>query len=156
VETVVRGLKEDVREVSVNPAVGTSCYFELKAGERWLIFGGMSASEPNLVHAGVCSGSREIRPGNTEISKIVASYLGGPNLFFGSVRLYNGWDFKWRNDNLLSGAEIKLTGAAKEWSARTGESGKFEVQGLPPGEYRFTVSRPGPSAELVSTCISSR
>ena len=81
VETGVRGLRDDVREVRVNSAVGTSCYFELKARERWLILGAVSAGDPHLVHTGVCSGSVEMRPENTEISQIVASYLGGPNLF---------------------------------------------------------------------------
>lgn len=151
VETIVRGLPQDVQEIKVNSGVLTSCYYELKAGERWLITGALSRT--GLVYSGVCAGSREIRPGDTEITRMVASYLGGPNLFVGSVRLYKGWDSKWRDDNLLPEVDVKLTGKSRKWSARTGATGRFGVEDLPAGEYQFTVSKPGLSAEMASSSL---
>ncbi|MBL0156961.1 MAG: carboxypeptidase regulatory-like domain-containing protein [Bryobacterales bacterium] len=81
---------------------------------------------------------------------MVASYLGGPGLFFGNVRLYKGWNTAWRDDNLVEGAEISLKADAKDWTMRTGNSGRFEVRGLSPGEYRLAISKPGLSAEVES------
>ena len=147
VETIVRGLMDGTREIRVNPMIMTSCYFPLKIGQRLLIVGGTNDREPNVVHTGVCSGSREILDGDAEIERMVATHLGGPSLFFGTVRLYKDWDSRWRKDNLVPGAEVKLTGA-KDWSTRTGESGRFEVEGLPAGEYQLAVTKSGLSAEL--------
>jgi hypothetical protein len=92
-----------------------------------------------------------VRPENEDLRKIIASHMGGPNLFLGSVRLYKSWDSKYRDDALLADVDVKLAGKAKEWSARTDKSGRFIAEGLPTGEYRFSVVKPGLSAEMVST-----
>ena len=155
VETIVRGLPEGVREIHVNPSVGTSCHFGLKAGERWLIIGGIGDADPNVVQTAVCSGSQQIRPGDIESIAKVSSYLEGPSLFLGSVRFYKGWDSRWREDNLMAGAKVTLKGHPKEWSMTTGEAGTFEARGLSAGEYPLTVSKPGLGAEMEPGRISN-
>jgi hypothetical protein len=147
-ETVVRGLPGELREVRVNPAIGTSCTLELKPGQRWLILGWRDG-ESNLVRTHMCTGSRDILPGDTEIRRIVDSYRGGANLFIGNVRRYRGWDSQWRSDNFEPDVEVKLSGTAGERSLRTDKTGRFEMEGLAAGEYRFTVSKPGLRAELL-------
>jgi hypothetical protein len=175
IETMVRGLPADTLEIQVNPMLGTSCYMEMKAGERWLIFGGVGGTNPEVVMTGGCTGSTRIPPTDPHrINRMVASYQATqqqpsspvPNFVFGDVRIYKGWDTQWRNDNFVADAEVELVpvasttnsthGAAnseptpgrKPWSAKTGTSGKFEVEGLDPGAYRLSVKKDSLGAEL--------
>jgi hypothetical protein len=122
--------------------VGTSCYVPMRAGERWLILGGI-VKTTGVVMTGTCSGSREIPAGNTLFERMVKAYTTGPNLFFGQVRSYKGWDSAWRTDNLLAGVEVRLEGEQKQWSAITSHDGQFEVSGLPAGTYNVRATAPG-------------
>jgi hypothetical protein len=163
VETIVRGLPENTREVHVASMFGTSCYFPLQAGERWLIFGGMRAEPPRAgslltVATGGCSGSRTIDAEDRDgILRMVASFLpGAPNLVLGTVREYKGWNTKWRTDNLVKGAEVTLTlsgasppaRAPAQWTSKSGDKGTFEAESLDPGEYSFQVTNPGFAGHL--------
>lgn len=151
VETIVRGLPAGTREVQVDPAVGTSCYFPLKAGERHLVLGSMRPGAPAVVLTGTCMSGALVRPENDELRGIIASYMGGPTLFLGDTRLYKSWDSKYRDDALLAEVDVKLSGKTREWSARTDASGRFMAEGLPPGEYVFSAVKHGLSAEVAST-----
>ena len=142
VETIVRGLDKGVLEIKVNPALGTSCYFPMRAGERWLIFGGVIGQD---VFTGACSASMRISPADETVERMVDSFLRGPNLFLGEVRTYKGWDSPWRTDNLMSGVEIVLSREGEKWSVKTDTSGRFELKGLPAGEYDLDVEAPGMS-----------
>lgn len=153
VETVIRGLQEGTREIRVNPSIHTSCYVPLGFGERWLIVGNTPTANKDVVFTGTCSGSRPFGGPGNDLSSVVDSYMHGANLFFGSVRKEVGWDSQWRRDNLVEGAAVSLKGKDKEWSARTGAAGTFEVRGLPPGEYRFQVVKPGYSPELAAVSL---
>jgi hypothetical protein len=153
VETIVRGLDKGVLEIKVNPSVGTSCYFPMRSGERWLIFGGYLGEN---VFTGGCSGSRLISPTDVTVERMVDSFLRGPNLFLGEVRIYKGWDSPWRTDNLMSGVEIVLSREGKKWSTRTDQAGHFEVQGLPAEEYDLDVKSPGMSFERPEDSGESR
>lgn len=157
VETIVRGLPDGTTQISVNPSVGTSCYFPLKKGERHLLVGSVFERLGTFI-TGVCHGGAQLLPGSTRVERIVQSFLTGPNLLLGTVRRYQGWDSRYRSDNLIAGAEVSLTpvaGAAggssgsalRPWSSTTSENGTFEVSGLPPGEYRFQVIVPGLAAD---------
>jgi hypothetical protein len=146
VETIVRGLDAKIKEVQVSPAIGSSCYFAMRAGERWLVFGGYDEKR-GMVGTGLCSGSRQILPGDAIVERMTRSFVAGPNLFFGNVRRYKGWDSRWRDDNLLPGVEVRLYRPQKDWTAKTDKRGYFEVDGLPAGEYNFEVRSQGLSAE---------
>lgn len=163
VETNIRGLPEGTLEIQVDPSIGTSCYLELKAGERWLLFGSLLENGgKRVVYTGGCTGSISISPADPRgIQRMVASYAGGSepavrNFVFGEVRKYKGWNTRWRDDNLIAGAEVSLTPAgpeaagAKGWKGTTATNGRFEVEGLSPGVYQFAAAKGDLGSELMS------
>jgi protocatechuate 3,4-dioxygenase beta subunit len=149
VEKIVRGLPEGLREVMVNPAVGSSCYTALSKGDRVLIISHKFDPLLNMVYTAMCSGSRPVdSPLEPELDRMISSFLNGPNLFVGSARFYKDQYPLLRSDNFAAGVEVSLEGEKTEWRVSTGESGAYRVEGLPPGEYRFKASKPGYSAEV--------
>jgi len=142
VQTVVRGLDDGVSEIKVNPSVGTSCYFAMKPGERWLVFGRHFGE---FVMTSGCSGSHVVAASDTITDRMIGSFLKGPNLFTGEVRTYTGWDSPWRKDNLINDVQITLTHEGKKWSTTSDVSGRFELRDLPAGDYDMAVRAPGMS-----------
>jgi Carboxypeptidase regulatory-like domain len=146
IETDIKGIGPTVQDILVDPAVGTSCYFSMHAGERFLIVGGES---DNVIHTSGCSGSRRISADDSTLAKIVESFVHGPNLVFGEARRYVGWDTKSRDDNFVSGVDLRLSRQKDRRSVRTDGSGIGAIRNLPPGQYQFTANAPGLVADPV-------
>lgn len=148
VERVIHGLDSRVREIFVNPSVGTGCYSGMMPGERWLILG-IGLGEGLLT--GGCSGSFRIRDEDTLTHRIIESFFSGPNMVAGTVRRNTGIDTSWRKDNLIADAEVEIAGPMAK-SVKTTPDGAFEFIGLPKGEYRIAVR----SRDLIPAASNER
>lgn len=129
--SIVRGADPQIREIRVNPAVGSTCYFPMKRGQRWLIFGGFGRD--GISRTNLCSGSKPLISGDL-MEAFVQSHLAGPNLVGGTVRRFamSG------AHTVASGTEVRLTGP-DERVVQTTPDGVFTFWGLQPGEYQVSV-----------------
>ncbi|MFN7921842.1 MAG: hypothetical protein U0Q16_17205 [Bryobacteraceae bacterium] len=140
VGTVLKGMDPATREILVDTGVGSSCYYPMQEGERWLVVGRLE--EPNLVVSHMCLGSKKIEADDTLSERLVQSFSNGPNLVTGSVsRRVPGQE----DDVPAAGIEVKLSGHS-EAAVRTSATGLFEFRGVESGEYRLDVKAAGETA----------
>lgn len=145
VEAIIHGLAANTRAVQLEPGF-VDCYEGPKPGERWLILGRISGRTGGI-STNICDGSFRIHPNHKMVQAMVQSFARGPNLLFGQIRLYKGWQSLWGINNLLPNVVVRFQGPGQTLTTKTGPDGMFQFTGIPAGDYRLEVISPGLSPE---------
>lgn len=137
VEERLRGLAPDVKEVTVDTSVRSSCYVPLKDGERWVIFGDRKREEKTMIRSGGCTDSfrvngREkllaaLRDAVSGQSGIVLGYLskrGDPGVF----------------SKPTQGVRVAVTQGESRFETATDANGEFEFRDLQLGQWKLHVT----------------
>lgn len=144
VDSMIRGLPDEAKEVTVWTGEMTSCYVGMAAGERWLVLG---TRKDGAVWVSFCGGSRKISP---EVDRLVDSLEPGPNLLVGRVVRDQG-----SGEGTEAGVVVTVTsGDGEQRRGQTDERGGFAFAGLRAGVVRLAVEREGWSPEPPKTSHS--
>ena len=90
VEEPIWNVSKDLREAEINTAAGTSCYYHLEAGERYVIIAPKPQSRDGLIAIGSCSNTFRLRGNEHILEALRTQAKGGPPLLVGTVRRSTG------------------------------------------------------------------
>ena len=117
---------------------GTSCDFEFKSGEQYLVFASQN-SKTGTFHTNICSGTAPLAESNDSLTYLRSLAKQQGATFSGEVvrEVYG-------KDGLgvepIAKAEIILQNGKDQYRGVSDGSGKFEVRGIKPGRYRVHTS----------------
>lgn len=140
VEEPLQNISRDLREVDVDSDFGSSCYFRLEAGERYVFLAVRSADRRPALQISVCSKSFPLT-GNEHLLDALRNQLeGGAPRMVGSVRR--------ETEGLsepggIAGAHVTAISDTMHFEAVSNANGKYEIRGMIPGPYRIDVSKEG-------------
>lgn len=130
-QNVPAGLKE----ATIETAAGTSCYFRLRAGERYVI---ITSGPRYSVQA--CNSSFRVA-GNEHILDAMRSYFkGGPQRLVGSVQKSTG---RYSHEGGIPNVSVDLRTGESRFTTTTDGDGHYVLIGLEPGRYKIQVSKEG-------------
>jgi hypothetical protein len=140
IEEALLHVPQDLREVDINTSAGTSCYYRLQAGERYVIFAQKQDGPPLRLSIGACSNTFPLE-GNRHILDALRNLSrGGLPRLVGIVRRNGG---PYTRDGEVAGAVVTARSATTQYEAATDASGKYEIHGMLPGRYQIEVSKTG-------------
>jgi|SRR5579871_152712 len=127
-------------EVEIDTSAGTSCYYRLKAGQRYVIYAGNSAGSPGRLSIGACS-STFLLLGNENILDALRNLAqGGPARLVGKVFRSDGQD---PQIPAGPGATVVAKSATAQFEAVSDSFGRYQIPGIAPGRYEVEVFKPG-------------
>ncbi len=140
IEEVLQNVPAGLKQVEVDTQAGTSCYFRLVAGERYVILSRADSAGRYGVHS--CSKSFALR-GNEHVFDAMRSiWKGGPSVLVGRVSKSTG---ELEREGGVVGASVVLEQyeGKRRIEVLTNGEGVFQVSGLSAGRYRIAVTKPG-------------
>lgn len=147
----VRPLRGRAATVVSTPSGGSSCGFDFKTGERYLIFahagpsGGLSVSR--------CSHTRPLSKARGLVAYLqspLPSSAPPPSRVWGTVERMARWINYEAEFVGVGGAQVTFTGRITH-SVTTRSDGSYDIGTLPPGRYDITVQPPTSVPELAET-----
>lgn len=139
IEEAVQNVPAELKEVDVDTLAGTSCYFRLVQGERYVVI----TSSKGRYSVGGCSPSFALRGNERILDALRNQAQGGPPRLVGRVRKTVG---SWPGQDGLPDAVVTLETSGNGGMRRevtTDAGGWYEVKGLDPGRYNVAVARSG-------------
>lgn len=137
IEEVLQNVPSGSREVEIDTQAGTSCYFRLKAGERYVIVSHVRSDRYSVGH---CSQSFQVR-GNEHILDAMRSvWRGGPTVLVGRVSKSTS---KYRSDGGIPGVTVVAEKDGTRHETVTDDSGHYMIRELEAGRYAMSVRKPG-------------
>lgn len=131
----LRNVPPGLRETWIDTEAGTSCYFRLKAGERYVII-----SNGPRYRVGGCSLSFPVQGNEHILDALRSSVNGGPPRLVGSVRKSSG---RYSQDGTIPNATVELTRGDLRYATATDAHGHYVFNGLEPGPYKFRIVKDG-------------
>jgi|GEM_PF-3135829 len=135
IEEPLQNVPEGQKEADVATMAGTSCYFHLEAGERYVII----TSGPNYAVGG-CSSSFRVRGNEHILDALRAQVKGESARIVGTVARGTG---AYSQGDGIAGALITASADGAQHKATTDGFGHYMIAGLSPGRYTIELSRPG-------------
>jgi hypothetical protein len=135
IEEPLQNVPSGLREAEISTAAGTSCYFRLKAGERYVIL----TQGPSYSVAG-CSSSFQLR-GNEHILEALRNQVrGGPPRLVGTVLKSTG---AYSHGAGLDGVSVIAEADGVRHETTTDGFGHYVITALNPGRYKIQISKNG-------------
>ncbi len=144
---VFKGVKSGEEVLSVNPSLGTSCSFRMRAGQRWLLIGSRHGDEdlsknPADIYISGCSHSFRIDGNERLLAAIRNSIQSDREALVGKVLIAkkrNGVD----TSRVGAGIRVAIANGAVVHHATTTADGEFEFPTVSPGTWTLRVTDPG-------------
>jgi hypothetical protein len=140
VEERLLNVPRELVEVEVDSNAGTSCYFRLKAGERYVLYAGTSKSNPKRLRVGPCSGSFAIRGNEHILDALRNKANGGPSRILGKVYKSTG---AYSKEDAVGSAVVTARSDEATYQTLTDAFGWYEMLGVAPGDYHLSASKEG-------------
>jgi hypothetical protein len=139
IEEAVQNVPPGLKEADIDTSAGTSCYFRLTQGERYVVI----TSSKGRYSVGGCSRSFALRGNERILDALRNQAQGGPPRLVGRVRKTVG---SWHGQDGLPDVVVTIeTGdnGGMRREATTDAGGWYEVKWLDPGRYNVAVARSG-------------
>jgi hypothetical protein len=109
---------------------GTTCDFQFKTGERYLVYAYQHANT-KILYTNICSGTTSLVEARDHLTYLRGAVTSSGGILTGDVtRQING------RTEPITGAEITLVNGDRTFRGKTDAAGKFTVEGLPEGRYK--------------------
>lgn len=128
-----------VRELTIDTQAGSSCYFRLKQGERYVIYA-WKDSQTGRLTTGVCSNSFLVKGHEVLLDAIRNLAKSGPSRIVGTVEKSTG---RFEHDGGVAGATVTAKSGENIFEAKADAYGNYEFRGVPEGRYRLDVAQDG-------------
>jgi hypothetical protein len=126
-------------ELDIDTGAGSSCYFRLKLGERYVIYAWKDTQTGHL-STGVCSRNFLVK-GNEHLLDAVRNLSkGGPSRIVGTVQKSTGL---YSHDEGVAGATVTAKSADNLLQTTADALGAYEFRGVPEGRYLLEVAKDG-------------
>ena len=124
-------------ELVIGTGEGTSCYIQLKVGERYVFYAHKNArADGPVLWTGTCSGTFLVTGNDAVVEALRNAARGGPARILGSVR--RSADYR-----AVAGANVVVRSETNRYVVSTDRDGRYEIRGVVPGSYRIEVTQPG-------------
>lgn len=140
VSEVFKGVKGKSIEINVG-RIDTSCSFNYKKGESYLIYAGKD-EDTNILHTGFCSKGTNLESAQSEILFIREKLKGKPqSQIYGTVQRRDNFPNSLKDrTTLMEGIKVILEGKEKNFEAITNKNGVFRFDKIPEGDYKIKPS----------------
>ena len=145
VEERLLNVPEDLREVGVNPSVGSNCHLPLKRDVRYVIFAYRGEGSSEMLFTSLCSGTFGVAGNEYILDALRSQSRGSPAHLVGRVLRNSGGLVP---EGGVPGATVSVASDSARYEAVTDAFGKYQIRGLEPGRYRFEVSKAGYAPDL--------
>ena len=140
IEETLLNVPKDLREIEVDASAGTSCYYRLKAGERYVIFADVHDGPPVRYSIGGCTNTFRLQGNGHILDALRNKAQGGPSRLLGSVRRSSD---AYSADAPIPGARVVARSSGEEYETLSDGLGRFEIRGMAPARYALEVSKTG-------------
>lgn len=136
------GLEPSQSELLVNPSLGTSCQFRLRAGEQWLIIGSkksdvLTGTSHADIYTSGCSSSFPIAHFPKLFSALRTSFTKGQESIAGKARVSKG---RFQAGRAAAALRITATDGEAVHHASANADGEFEFVDVSPGTWTLSVA----------------
>jgi hypothetical protein len=140
IESAYRGLQDKKVTEVVTGSGGGDCGYDFRVGEKYLVYA-FSHPATGKLYTGICSRTRRLAEAGDDLDYFAKK--DDPAHGAG----IEGWveEQSRGQDNIttevigpLRGVRVTVSGRAGRWIVTTGDDGRFQLWGLPPGTYRVT------------------
>ncbi len=135
IEEALQNVPAGSKEADIETSAGTSCYFRLQKGERYVIL-----TDAGRYAVASCSTSFLLRGKEDILEALRIQIRGGPSRIVGTVSRSTG---KYRSEGGLPGVSVTVESGTTTQSTMTDGQGHYTFANLEPGRYKATVSKPG-------------
>jgi hypothetical protein len=140
IEEELLNVPKDLHEVEIHTSAGTSCYYRLKQGERYVIFAQKLDGVPVRLAIGACSNTFQLEGNGHVLDALRNKSRAGPSTLVGTVRRSSG---SYSNNGVVAGASIVAQSATNRYEALSNASGAYQLWGVVPDRYQLEVTKPG-------------
>ena len=140
VEEPLVNVPPEMRQVDVDSLVGTSCYYRLQAGERYVVFAQRQDGEPQKLFILACSNTFNVKGKEHILDALRNQLRGGPSRLVGTVRQNTG---RYSHDPGVAGATVVAESNTMSQEVHTDAFGNYDIRGLAPGRYHLDVLKDG-------------
>jgi len=149
IEESLLNVPKDLREVEIDTSAGTSCYYRLKAGERYVVFAARRDGLPVRLRIGGCSNTFPLQGHEHILDALRSKAQGGPSRLVGAVLRSSG---AYTHEDGVPGALVVAISPTARYQVLADASGGYEIRDIAPGRYEIEVSKSGfvPDAEYNS------
>lgn len=137
IEERLLNVPEETSEIEVDTRAGTSCYYRLKEGERYVVFAG---KDRGRFAVGPCSTTFLLNSNQHILDAMRNQIKGGAPRLVGHVLRSSGMYSK---EAGVAGARVVAHSEAGRFEAISGSAGAYEIRGMTPGRYQIGVAKPG-------------
>ena len=135
IEEGLQNVPSGLREVDINTAAGTSCYFRLKAGERYVIL-----TQGPSYSVAACSTSFQLRGKEHILQALRDQIKGGSPSLVGTVLKSTG---AYSHGGGIEGVSVIAEAEGVRLQTATDGFGRYEIPKLNPGRYKIEISKTG-------------
>ena len=131
----LQNVPEGLKEATIETGAGSSCYYRLRAGERYVII-----TDGSHFSVSGCNPSFRVH-GNEHILDAMRSRVrGGAPRLMGSVLKTTG---PYSKEGGISNVTVELKRGESRLTAHTDGEGRYVLVGLDPGRYQIQVYKDG-------------
>lgn len=140
VEEGFRGVEGEVAQVYL---MGTTCDFGFQKGERYFVYARRDAATQRL-HVDSCSGTQPLQYAQRDLAYARGLARGekDPDIFGGVWRQVRQGATDYVRTEGIPGIKVFLESGDHRAVVVTDADGRFEVAGLPPGQYKARIEIP--------------
>ncbi|MCX6598046.1 MAG: carboxypeptidase-like regulatory domain-containing protein [Acidobacteria bacterium] len=135
IEEALQNVPAGQLEAEIDTSAGTSCYYRLKAGERYVI---VTDGPKYSVYS--CTRSFELTNNEYILEAMRSQLMGGSLRIVGRVLKTIE---KYHQAGMVSGALVVAESPSGRFEALSDGMGRYVITGMPPGIYELKVSRDG-------------
>ena len=139
IEEGLQNVASGQSEADINTAAGTSCYFRLKAGERYVII-----TQGPSYSVAACSTSFQLRGKEHILQAMRDQIKGGPPRLLGTVVKSTG---AYSHAGGIEGVSVTAEAEGVRHQTATDGFGRYEIPLLTPGRYKIEISKTGYSPD---------
>jgi hypothetical protein len=140
IEEALFNVPKELREVEINTSAGTSCYYRLKAGERYVVFAERETGAPVRLSIHACSNTFLLQGKEHILDALRNQSYDGPPRLVGSVLRSTG---AYSHEDGVPGAVIVARSATAQYTAFSDAFGRYEIRGMVPSRYQLEVAKAG-------------
>jgi hypothetical protein len=139
IEEPLYNVPNDLHETDVQVAQGTSCYYPLRAGERYVIY---AARDPRTgtLSTNVCSHNFNVRGKENVLHALERQARGEPSSLVGTIERSTG---RYSHEGAVPRAKVVISSGEQRFETYADEFGNYEFLAIPSGLYRFELEHLG-------------